>query len=259
MYEKINKQTVDEIIEISKLPYLEIDGLFTHFAIADDDDDEYTMLQYNRFNTLCSRIREAGVKVPLCHCCNSAALMRFPEFHMDMVRPGIILYGLMPSDFVSKDILNLKPAMSLKAQITNIKTVEKGTSVSYGRKFKTKNNETKIATVPIGYADGYSRILSDKTEMIVKGKKCKQVGNICMDQCMIDVTDVNNINIGDEVILFGKSSEGAEIPIEDIASIMGTINYEILCVIGKRIPRVYMRGGKVADVHNYLLDSPFKD
>lgn len=151
--EKINKQTVDEIIEISKLPYLEIDGLFTHFAIADDDDDEYTMLQYNRFNTLCSRIREAGVKVPLCHCCNSAALMRFPEFHMDMVRPGIILYGLMPSDFVSKDILNLKPAMSLKAQITNIKTVEKGTSVSYGRKFKTKNNETKIATVPIGYAD----------------------------------------------------------------------------------------------------------
>lgn len=102
---------------------------------------------------------------------------------------------------------------------------------------------------------GYSRILSDKTEMIVKGKKCKQVGNICMDQCMIDVTDVNNINIGDEVILFGKSSEGAEIPIEDIASIMGTINYEILCVIGKRIPRVYMRGGKVADVHNYLLDS----
>ena len=256
---KINKQTVDEIIEISKLPYLEIDGLFTHFAIADDDDDEYTMLQYNRFNTLCSRIREAGVKVPLCHCCNSAALMRFPEFHMDMVRPGIILYGLMPSDFVSKDILNLKPAMSLKAQITNIKTVEKGTSVSYGRKFKTKNNETKIATVPIGYADGYSRILSDKTEMIVKGKKCKQVGNICMDQCMIDVTDVNNINIGDEVILFGKSSEGAEIPIEDIASIMGTINYEILCVIGKRIPRVYMRGGKVADVHNYLLDSPFKD
>lgn len=257
--EKINKQTVDEIIEISKLPYLEIDGLFTHFAIADDDDDEYTMLQYNRFNTLCSRIREAGVKVPLCHCCNSAALMRFPEFHMDMVRPGIILYGLMPSDFVSKDILNLKPAMSLKAQITNIKTVEKGTSVSYGRKFKTKNNETKIATVPIGYADGYSRILSDKTEMIVKGKKCRQVGNICMDQCMIDVTDVNNINIGDEVILFGKSSEGAEIPIENIASIMGTINYEILCVIGKRIPRVYMRGGKVADVHNYLLDSPFKD
>ena len=247
--EKINKQTVDEIIEISKLPYLEIDGLFTHFAIADDDDDEYTMLQYNRFNTLCSRIREAGVKVPLCHCCNSAALMRFPEFHMDMVRPGIILYGLMPSDFVSKDILNLKPAMSLKAQITNIKTVEKGTSVSYGRKFKTKNNETKIATVPIGYADGYSRILSDKTEMIVKGKKCKQVGNICMDQCMIDVTNVHNIDKGDEVIIFGR--EG--VTVDDLAEWLETINYEVSCVIGKRIPRIYTKDGKAVKVLNYLM------
>lgn len=255
--EKINKNTVNEITEISKLPYLEIDGLFTHFSVADADDDEYTKNQFHRFNTLCSRVKESGINIPLCHCCNSASLMRFPEFHMDMVRPGIILYGLLPSNFIDKDILNLKPAMSLKAQITNIKTVESGISVSYGRKYISENAQTKIATVPIGYADGYSRVLSSKTEMIVENKKCKQIGNICMDQCMIDVTSVNNVNIGDEVILFGESNLGTKIPIEDIAESMGTINYEILCVIGKRIPRVYLRGGEIADVHNYLLDSPF--
>lgn len=256
--EELNRATVEEIIEISKLPNLEIDGLFTHFAVADDDDDEYTKMQYRRFSELCKRVKAAGVKVNLCHCCNSAGLMRFPEFHMDMVRPGIILYGLMPSDFVDKSILNLKPAMALKAKITNIKTVEKGTSVSYGRKYQSESPETKIATVSIGYADGYSRILSGKAEIIAGGKKCRQIGNICMDQCMIDVTNVNNINIGDEAILFGKSSDGVEIPIEDIADIMGTINYEILCVVGKRVPRVYLKDGKIADVHNYLLDNPVK-
>ena len=256
--EELNRATVEEIIEISKLPNLEIDGLFTHFAVADDDDDEYTKMQYRRFSELCDRVKAAGVKVNLRHCCNSAGLMRFPEFHMDMVRPGIILYGLMPSDFVDKSILNLKPAMALKAKITNIKTVEKGTSVSYGRKYQSESPETKIATVSIGYADGYSRILSGKAEIIAGGQKCRQIGNICMDQCMIDVTNVNNINIGDEAILFGKSSDGVEIPIEDIADIMGTINYEILCVVGKRVPRVYLKDGKIADVHNYLLDNPVK-
>lgn len=256
--EELNRATVEEIIEISKLPNLEIDGLFTHFAVADDDDDEYTKMQYRRFSELCDRVKAAGVKVNLRHCCNSAGLMRFPEFHMDMVRPGIILYGLMPSDFVDKSILNLKPAMALKAKITNIKTVEKGTSVSYGRKYQSESPKTKIATVSIGYADGYSRILSGKAEIIAGGKKCRQIGNICMDQCMIDVTNVNNINIGDEAILFGKSSDGVEIPIEDIADIMGTINYEILCVVGKRVPRVYLKDGKIADVHNYLLDNPVK-
>ncbi len=255
---EVNQRTVDEIVEISKLPNLEIDGLFTHFAVADADDDDYTSAQFKRFSELCCRVKAAGVKVNLCHCCNSAGLMRFPEYHMDMVRPGIILYGLMPSSFVNKSILNLEPAMAFKAKITNIKTVGPGTSVSYGRKFRTTRPETKIATVSVGYADGYSRVLSGKAEMLVNGKKCKQIGNICMDQCMIDVTEVNNINIGDEVILFGRDLSGNEIPIENIADIMGTINYEILCVIGKRVPRVYLKDGKVADVHNYLLDNPVK-
>ena len=256
--ESVDRATVEEIKRISELPNLEIDGLFTHFAVADDDDDDYTKAQYERFKELCDRVKADGVKVNLCHCCNSAGLMRFPQYHMDMVRPGIIMYGLMPSGFVDKNILKLRPAMSLKAKITNIKTVEKGVSVSYGRKYITTDT-TKIATVSIGYADGYSRILSGKVEMLAGGKKTPQIGTICMDQCMIDVTDVNNINIGDEAILFGSDDSGNQIPIEEIAEIMGTINYEILCVIGKRVPRVYLRDGQVADVHNYLLDSPIKN
>lgn len=258
--EEINQKTIAEIIEISKLPNIKIDGIFTHFSVADDDDDDYTRIQYNNFLKLCNIVAESGVEIPIRHCCNSAATLRFPEYHMDMVRPGVILYGLMPSKFVNKDIICLKPAMSLKAKITNIKTVKKGTSISYGREYKSENKSTKIATVPIGYADGYSRLLSGKSEMQVSTTKCKQIGSICMDQCMIDVTNVNNINIGDEVIIFGRDNSGkVVIPIEDIADIMGTINYEILCVIGKRIPRVYLRDGLVADVHNYLLDNPISD
>ena len=255
--ENINRQTIDEIKRISELPNLEIDGLFTHFAVADEDDDDYTKAQYKKFKELCDRVKGEGVKVNLCHCCNSAGLMRFPEYHMDMVRPGIILYGLMPSEFVDKNILDLRPAMALKTRITNIKTVEEGVSVSYGRKYKT-DKPTKIATLSIGYADGYSRILSGKVEILAGGKKCPQIGTICMDQCMIDVTDVNNINIGDEAIMFGKDSGDSSIPIEEIAGTMGTINYEILCVIGKRVPRVYLRDGRITDIHNYLLDSPIK-
>ena len=255
--EAAKRATIEEIERISRLPNLEIDGIFTHFSVADDDDDEYTKQQFERFSELCEKLKERGVKINLRHCCNSAGLMRFPEYHMDMVRPGIILYGLMPRGFVDKNRLKLRPAMSLKAKITNVKTVGAGASVSYGRKYITEK-PTKVATVSIGYADGYSRLLSGKVEVLAGGKKCPQIGTICMDQCMIDAGDVNNISIGDEAVLFGKDSSGNELPIEEIAGIMGTINYEILCVIGKRVPRVYLKGGRVTDVHNYLLDSPIK-
>ncbi len=253
--EEENNRTIHEIEKISRLPNLEIDGIFTHFSVADEDDDQYTDTQFKLFSDLCNKLKERNIKINLCHCCNSAGLVRFPKYHMDMVRPGIILYGLMPGDFIDKNILKLYPAMSLKAKITNIKTVGPDASVSYGRKYITER-PTKIATVSIGYADGYSRILSGKTSVLVGGEKCPQIGAICMDQCMIDVSGVQNIQIGDEVTLFGKDSFGNEIPIEEIADIMGTINYEILCVIGKRVPRVYIKGGKVIDVHNYLLDNP---
>lgn len=246
-----------EILKIAALPNIEINGIFTHFAVADEDDDKYTFLQFDRFCSLCGRLEANGVHIPIKHCCNSAALIRFPHMHLDMVRPGIILYGLKPSEFVDCSMLNLKPAMSFKAKITNLKTVEPGSGISYGRRF-TAERESKIATLPVGYADGYSRVLSGKAQAIAGGKLCNIVGNICMDQCMIDVSDVNTIAIGDEVILFGEG-DNIELPVESLAEKMGTINYEILCMIGKRIPRIYLKGERVQNVHNYLLDSPVTD
>ncbi len=255
--EAINDATVKSVLEIATLPNIEIEGIFTHFSVADAADDDYTYMQFNRFSEVCDRLRKNDVDIPIRHCCNSAALIRFPQMHMDMVRPGIIQYGLKPSEFVDCTVLDLKPAMQFKTHITYIKEVEENVSVSYGRRF-TSDRKTKIATIPVGYADGYSRTLSGKAEVIVRNKKCRVIGNICMDQCMIDVTDVNNISIGDDVILFGKSDE-IEMPAESLAEQMGTINYEILCVIGKRIPRVYIRHGRVDGVHNYLLDPPVSE
>lgn len=250
-----NEASVNEILSIAALPNMEIDGIFTHFSVADDDDDdEYTNLQFNRFCGICNELEKRGLTVPTKHCCNSAALIRFPHMHLDMVRPGIILYGHKPSEFVDCTALKLKPSMTFKARITNIKEIEKGESVSYGRRFIAKE-KCKIATVPVGYADGYSRVLSGKVKIIAGGKLCDNVGNICMDQCMFDVTNVNTIAIGDEVILFGEG-DNIELPVESLAEKMGTINYEILCMIGKRIPRIYLKDGERKTSHNYLLDSP---
>ncbi len=251
------EKSVTEILKIASLPGIEVDGIFTHFAVADEDDDEYTNIQFERFCRICEELEKNGLKIPVKHCANSAALIRFPHMHMDMVRAGIILYGLKPSSFVNCDFLDVHPAMTFKAKTTNIKTVEKGSSISYGRKY-ISDTERKIATIPVGYADGYSRTLSNKAQVIVNGELCNIVGNICMDQCMIDVTNVNNISIGDEVILFGKGDE-AELPVESLAEKMGTINYEILCMVGKRIPRVYIKDGESQGFHNYLLDSPVAD
>ena len=237
----VNKRSVEEILKISKLPNLEINGIFTHFSVADDDDDEYTFLQFERFTSLCSELEKNGLKIPIKHCANSAATVRFPHMHLDMVRPGIILYGHKPSAFTDCSALSLKPVMTFKAKISNIKTIESGASVSYGRRY-TSEKPTKIATVPVGYADGYSRLLSNKAQILVNGNLCNIVGNICMDQCMIDVSDVNTISIGDEVILFG-TGKNAELPVECLADKMGTINYEILCMVGKRVPRVYIENG----------------
>ncbi len=253
--EAINQETIDTILKMAVLPNLDIDGIFTHFSSADEGaGDEYTRMQYRRFMDACGRLKANGLEIPLRHCCNSAALIRFPEMHLDMVRPGIILYGIRPSAGVDCGRLHLKPAMQFKAKITHIKEVEAGVSVSYGRRFET-GKVTKIATIPVGYADGYSRILSGRSQVIAGGKICDVIGNICMDQCMIDVSSVNTISVGDDVILFGRSNE-LELPVESLAEKMGTIHYEVLCIIGKRIPRIYLREGKVVGEHNYLLDTP---
>jgi alanine racemase len=185
------------------------------------------------------------------HCGNSATIIDLPDMHMNMVRAGIILYGLEPSDEVLLDRIDLKQVMSLKVRISHVKEIEAGQSVSYGRKFIAEK-KTKIASLPIGYADGYTRMLSGKAEALIKGRKVPVVGRICMDQCMIDVTGIDNVNVGDEVVLFGKQG-GNFIHIDELANKLGTINYEIVCMIGKRVPRVYIKDGKIVDVCNYLI------
>lgn len=243
-----NSEVIEEIIKISKLPYINIEGLFSHFSTSDEADDSYTRLQFKRFMSVADALEEKGLHIPIKHICNSAGIMMYPEMHLDMVRPGVILYGMYPSDEVDKSKLNLIPAMTLKSRITYVKEVEEGRGVSYGKEYIT-DRKTKIATVPVGYADGYLRRIAQHGEMIVKGVKVPIIGRICMDQCMIDVTDVHNIERGDEAIIFGR--EG--ITVDDVAKWCGTINYEVSCMISKRIPRIYTKDGKAVKVLNYLL------
>ena len=243
-----NEEIADEIIKISRLPYIEIEGIFSHFAASDEYDASYTHLQFDRFTDVCRRLESKGLNIPIKHICNSAGIMMYPEMHLDMVRPGVILYGMYPSDEVDKSRLDLIPAMTLKSTVTHVKDVEAGRGVSYGREYIT-NGVTKIATVPIGYADGYLRRLAKEGKMLVNGVKVPIIGRICMDQCMIDVTNVNNTDRGDEVIIFGR--EG--VTIDDLAKWLDTINYEVACVIGKRIPRIYTKNGKAVKVLNYLM------
>ena len=243
-----NEEIADEIIKISRLPYIEIEGIFSHFAASDEYDASYTHLQFDRFTDVCRRLESKGLNIPIKHICNSAGIMMYPEMHLDMVRPGVILYGMYPSDEVDKSRLDLIPAMTLKSTITHVKEVEAGRGVSYGREYIT-NGVTKIATVPIGYADGYLRRLAKEGKMLVNGVKVPIIGRICMDQCMIDVTNVNNTDRGDEVIIFGRDG----VTIDDLAKWLDTINYEVACVIGKRIPRIYTKNGKAVKVLNYLM------
>lgn len=243
-----NREIVDEILKISRLPYIEIEGIFSHFATSDEYDRSYTLMQYEQFMSVCGALEQKGLHIPIKHICNSAGIMMYPDMHLDMVRPGIILYGMYPSDEVDQSRLNLRPAMTLKSTVTHVKEVEAGRGVSYGREYIT-DKKIKIATVPIGYADGYLRKIARGGKMIVNGVKVPIIGRICMDQCMIDVTNVHNIDKGDEVIIF--SDEG--VTIDDLAMWLETINYEVSCVIGKRIPRIYTKNGKAVKVLNYLM------
>ncbi len=226
---------VAEIMAISELQNVFIEGIFSHFSTSDETDQTYTRLQLSRFNAVCDYLRAEGLDIPIRHIANSAAIMMYPEAHLDMVRAGIIIYGYYPSEEVDKSRIDLKPVMTLKSRITHVKGGIAGRGVSYGKTF-TAGEDTVIATVPIGYADGYPRLLSGKAEVVVGEEKVRVVGRICMDQCMIDVTNANNISTGDEVILFGN----AAITADNIAAWLGTINYEVICMVSKRIPRIYI-------------------
>jgi alanine racemase len=247
---KAYENSVDEVFKISKLPNIIIEGLFTHFSSADEENKEYTYAQVEKYNWFYNRLVEKGVKINIRHVGNSAAVIDLPEVHFEAVRPGIILYGYYPSNEVLKNRIDIKPVMSLKTNIVHIKNMEIGEYISYGRKFMCSRN-CRIATLPVGYADGYTRLLFGKGQVIVNGSFAPIVGRICMDQCMIDITDIEDVEIGDEVILMGESG-GLKVTADDIAEAIGTISYEITCMISKRVPRVYMKDGKVVKIRNYV-------
>lgn len=243
---------VKNIMEISKLPGVIVEGIFTHFASADESERDYTEMQFRKFMSVCGELARVGIHIPIKHVCNSAGIIQYPQMYLDMVRPGIILYGLYPSREVDRNIIRLKPAMTLKANVILVKDVEKDTCISYGRTFRT-SRPSRIATLPIGYADGYPRLLSNKGRVLINGESAPIVGRICMDQCMADVTDLKHeVRVGDEAALFGCQN-GEAISVEEVAEAIGTINYEIVCIIGKRIPRVYIKDGRICSVLNYLI------
>jgi len=252
---RADESSIDCIKKIHELPNLTIEGMFTHFAIADEKDKTFTEEQFSKFMWVAGRLEEEGIKIRLKHCGNSATIIDLPKMHLDMVRAGIILYGLAPSQDVELEKINLKQVMSLKVRITHVKEINPGESVSYGRKF-IASRKSKIASLPIGYADGYTRMLSGKAEALVNGIKVPVVGRICMDQCMIDVTGIEDVKVGDEVVLFGEQN-GSFISIDEIAEKLGTINYEVVCMIGKRVPRVYVKEGKIVNIVNYI--SPYEE
>ena len=231
-------ENIQQAMEIINLEHIWVDGIFTHLSKADERDKSYAYLQLERFKNFTTKLEQKiGRKIPLKHAANSAAIIDLPEAHLDLVRPGIILYGLKPSLEVNLDKINLKPALSLKARITRVERFPEETMVGYGGTYKTQR-QTIIATIPIGYADGYTRLLSNKAQVLINQKKHPVIGKICMDQCMVDVTEQSQVKVGDEVILIGKDQDSS-ISMDEIAYQLGTINYEIACMISERVPRIY--------------------
>ena len=231
------KPALEDVLKAARLPHLILEGIFTHFAAADSADKTFTLAQLELFNSFLEELRKAGLEFPLRHCANSAALLDLPQTYLNLVRPGIIIYGLYPSGEI-QNLINLKPAMSFKTRIAQIKKVPAGYKVSYGSTYQT-SQPTVIAVISAGYADGYSRLLSSRGIVLVNGQRAKVVGRVCMDQCMVDVGHINGVSPGDEVTLFG-SGGGETIPVEEIAKFAGTISYEIVCMVNSRVPRFYL-------------------
>lgn len=241
------KASAEEIVSIGKLDNVNLEGVYTHFATADEVDKGFTYNQVDKFKFIVGLIEGLGFKIPIKHASNSAAIMDFKDLNLDMVRAGIILYGHYPSDEVIKENIELKSAMKLKTRIAHIKELDSDVGISYGQKYRTTNKEV-IATIPIGYADGFTR-LQNNPKVCIKGEMFDVVGRICMDQCMVKIDKDIDIKIGDEVIIFGENSA----TVENIASDLGTINYEVLCMVSRRVDRVYMERNAILQVSNYLI------
>lgn len=246
---KQDNESLNIIKKIAKLPGISIDGCFTHFARMDEKDKTKAKLQFGRYMSFVKRIEDEGIELPVKHVSNSAGIIEMQEVNLDMVRYGISLYGMYPSGEVAKDRIKLVPAMELKAFVSFVKTVEAGCEIGYGGTFTT-TRKTEIATIPVGYADGYPRALSGKGHVLIHGKLAPVIGRVCMDQFMVDVTDIGGVREGDIVTLAGHDGDGY-ISIEELAEMAHSFNYEFVCDISKRVPRVYYRNGEIAGTKDY--------
>ncbi len=244
------EESIDEIEKIHGLKNIRIQGMFTHFACADMRDKSHVGHQIEKFRRMIDGVKKRGIPVEIFHCSNSASIMELPSEHMNMVRAGIILYGLYPSHEMEEERLSLKPVMSLYSHVVQVKEVPGGVSVGYGATYVT-GRPTRIATIPVGYADGYPRALSNRASVLIRGRRAPIIGRICMDQFMVDVTEAPEVSIGDVVTLIGTDGEES-ISVEEISEMAGSFNYEFVCDVSRRVPRVYMRNGKPEAVVNYL-------
>ena len=241
-------ESVEEIRKIAALPNLEIEGMFTHFARADEYDRSPAMVQLERYREFSERVAEAGVEIPLHHCSNSAGIIRVPEANLSIVRAGITIYGIYPSAQVETDIVRLDPVMELKSHVTYVKDVEPGTAISYGGTFAA-DRKLRVATVPVGYADGYPRQLSNKGWVLIHGQKAPILGRICMDQFMVDVTDIPDVCKEDEVTLIGRDGEEF-ISMDEMGELSGRFSYEFACDISTRVPRIYIKDGRETEEYS---------
>ena len=235
-------ESVEKIKKIAALDHLEIEGMFTHFARADETDKTPAVDQLNRYLAFAELLEKSGVHIPLKHCSNSAGIIRMKEANLDAVRAGITIYGIYPSSEVERDIVKLEPAMELKSHISYVKDLEPGASISYGGTY-TADKKIRVATIPAGYADGYPRTLSNKGWVLIHGQKAPILGRVCMDQFMVNVSDIPDVKAGDEVTLIGKDGDEF-ISIETFGDMSGRFSYEFACDISKRVPRVYLKNGK---------------
>ncbi len=234
------EKAADFVAEVAAMDALELVGVYTHFATSDERDKTFANLQLERFRWVLKQIESRGISIPIKHAANSGAILDMPEAYFDMVRPGIMLYGYYPS-FETTESVPLQPAMAFRSRVLFVKEVEKGTSVSYGRKFVAPR-KTTIATIPVGYADGYNRLLTNQGEVLIAGKKYPVVGRVCMDQILVDLGPGSQVREGDDVLLFGKTPAG-EVSVYDICRKLGTIPYEVTCWVSGRVPRIYVNGG----------------
>lgn len=251
---QVTEEAADEMEQISHLPHIMVEGIFTHFAKADEINKEPTHKQIALFKKMIQMLEDRALKIPLKHCANSAGIAEVPEACRDMeiVRAGIIMYGLWPSADVDKNSIDLKPLMTLKSHVAYVKKLEAGREISYGGTYVTEEERT-IATIPVGYGDGYCRGLSGKGKVLIHGKEAPICGRVCMDQFMVDVTDIPDVQIGDEVTLAGTDGKHT-ITFEELGEISGRFNYEFVCDLGKRIPRIFLKNGKVISEKDYFSE-----